>query len=152
MVISDFAIRRPIITIEVMVALVVFGGFSLLTLKTDEFPEVAPPFVTIAAIYPGGSPETVEKELMDPIEEAFAAISGVKKVTGRAEDGIAFITVQFVFEKPLAEATRTFATPSPASGRTCRPRWKSRSSGSSARPTSRSCRWRSRRRSCRRAS
>ncbi len=106
MIISDFAIRRPIITVVVMVALVVFGGFSLLTLKTDEFPEVAPPFVTVAAIYPGGSPETVEKELMDPIEEAIAAISGVEKITGRAEDGIAFITVQFVFEKGLSEATQ----------------------------------------------
>ena len=106
MVISDFAIRRPIITIVVMVALVVFGTFSLLTLKTDEFPEVAPPFVSVAAIYPGGSPETVEKELLDPIEEAIAGISGVKKLTGRAEDGIAFITVQFIYEKPLAEATQ----------------------------------------------
>src|SRR5678815_337276 len=92
MVISDFAIRRPIITVVVMLALVVFGTFSLFTLKTDEFPEVAPPFVTVAAIYPGGSPETVEKELLDPIEEAIAGISGVKKLTGRAEDGIAFIT------------------------------------------------------------
>jgi HAE1 family hydrophobic/amphiphilic exporter-1 len=106
MVISDFAIRRPIITVVVMLALVVFGTFSLFTLKTDEFPEVAPPFVTVAAIYPGGSPETVEKELLDPIEEAIAGISGVKKLTGRAEDGIAFITVQFVFEKPLLEATQ----------------------------------------------
>ncbi|HKP28781.1 MAG TPA: efflux RND transporter permease subunit, partial [Gemmatimonadales bacterium] len=106
MVISDFAIRRPIITVVVMVALVVFGTFSAFTLKTDEFPEVAPPFVTVAAIYPGGSPETVEKELLDPIEEAIAGISGVKKLTGRAEDGIAFITVQFIFEKPLLEATQ----------------------------------------------
>src|SRR5262245_60025479 len=106
MVISDFAIRRPIITIVVMVALVVFGTFAAFTLKTDEFPEVAPPFVTVAVIYPGGSPETVEKELLDPIEEAIAGISGVKKLTGRAEDGIAFITVQFIFEKPLAECTQ----------------------------------------------
>jgi HAE1 family hydrophobic/amphiphilic exporter-1 len=62
--------------------------------------------VSVAAIYPGGSPETVEKELLDPIEEAIAGISGVKKVTGRAEDGIAFISVQFVFGKPLNEATQ----------------------------------------------
>jgi len=106
MVISDFAIKRPIVTIVAMVALVVFGLFSLATLKTDEFPEVAPPFVTVAVPYPGGSPETVEKELLDPIEEAIAAISGVEKLTGKAEDGIAFITVQFVFEKGLNEATQ----------------------------------------------
>ena len=106
MVISDFAIRRPIITIVAMLALVIFGAFAAVTLKTDEFPEVAPPFVTVAIPYPGGSPETVEKEVMDPIEEAIASISGVKKITGRAEDGIAFIMIEFVFEKELSEATQ----------------------------------------------
>jgi HAE1 family hydrophobic/amphiphilic exporter-1 len=106
MVISDFAIKRPIITIVVMLALVLFGTFALFTLNTDEFPEVAPPFVTVGVPYPGGSPETVEKEVLDPIEEAISSISGVEKITGRAEDGIAFIMIEFVYEKPLSEATQ----------------------------------------------
>ncbi len=106
MVISDFAIKRPMVTIVSMVALVVFGGFALFTLKTDEFPDVAPPIVTVGIPYPGGSPETVEKEVLDPIEEAIASISGVKKIAGKAEDGFASVIVQFLFEKPLAEATQ----------------------------------------------
>jgi HAE1 family hydrophobic/amphiphilic exporter-1 len=48
--ISDFAIKRPIVTIVTMLALVVFGLFSLLRLKTDEFPEVAPPYVSVALV------------------------------------------------------------------------------------------------------
>jgi HAE1 family hydrophobic/amphiphilic exporter-1 len=47
MFISDFAIKRPIITIVAMVALVVFGIFALLRLQTDEFPDVAPPWVSV---------------------------------------------------------------------------------------------------------
>ena len=43
MIISDFAIKRPLITVVTMVALVIFGTFALLKLKTDEFPDVAPP-------------------------------------------------------------------------------------------------------------
>ncbi|HET9513367.1 MAG TPA: efflux RND transporter permease subunit, partial [Gemmatimonadales bacterium] len=106
MVISDFAIKRPIITIVVMLTLVIFGTFALFTLKTDEFPEVAPPFVTVAIPYPGGSPETVENEVLDPVEEAISSIAGVEKTTGRAEDGIAFILIEFAYEKPLTEATQ----------------------------------------------
>lgn len=106
MLISDFAIRRPIVTIVVMLALVLFGGFALLTLKTDEFPDVTPPFVSVGLPYPGASPETVEKEVLDPIEEAIASISGVKKILGRAEDGFGSIQVEFRFEKPLMEATQ----------------------------------------------
>ncbi|MDQ3136638.1 MAG: efflux RND transporter permease subunit [Gemmatimonadota bacterium] len=106
MLISDFAIRRPIITVVAMLALTVFGVIALLRLQTDEFPDVAPPFVSVAIPYPGASPDGVEKEVLDPIEEQIASISGVKKINGRAEDGFGLITIEFLFEKPLAEATQ----------------------------------------------
>jgi HAE1 family hydrophobic/amphiphilic exporter-1 len=106
MLISDFAIRRPIITVVTMLALVVFGVIALFRLRTDEFPDVAPPYVTVAIPYPGASPDGVENEVLNPIEEQIAAISGVKKLYGQAEDGFGLITIEFVFEKPLAEATQ----------------------------------------------
>ncbi len=106
MFISDFAIRRPIVTIVTMLALVVFGLFSLLRLQTDEFPEVAPPYVSVSLVYPGGSPEGVENEVLDPVEEAISSISGVKKIMGTAEDNYGLILIEFVFDKPLPEATQ----------------------------------------------
>ena len=106
MFISDFAIKRPVITIVTMLALVVFGLFALIKLQTDEFPEVAPPIVTVGLIYPGASPDGVEREILDPVEEALSGISGVKKVSGAAQDGFAQILVEFQFEKPLQEATQ----------------------------------------------
>jgi HAE1 family hydrophobic/amphiphilic exporter-1 len=66
MFISDFAIKRPLITVVAMVSLVIFGLFALMKLKTDEFPDVAPPWLTVGVIYPGASPEIVEKEVLDP--------------------------------------------------------------------------------------
>ena len=72
MLISDFAIKRPMITIVAMVALVGFGLIALLKLQTDEFPDVAPPVVTVGLVYPGASPDGVEREILDPIEEYWA--------------------------------------------------------------------------------
>src|SRR6478672_2747171 len=106
MFISDFAIKKPLITVVSMVTLVVFGLFALLKLKTDEFPDVAPPVVTIGIPYPGASPDGVEKEILDPIEEQISSISGVKHVNGSAYDGFGFIFVEFEFGKDLAEATQ----------------------------------------------
>ncbi|HWJ22657.1 MAG TPA: efflux RND transporter permease subunit [Gemmatimonadaceae bacterium] len=106
MFISDFAIKRPLITVVTMVALAVFGLFALLKLKTDEFPDVVPPFVSVAIPYPGASPDGVEKEILKPVEDQIRAISGVKQVMGKAYDGFAVITIEFVFEKNLAEATQ----------------------------------------------
>ena len=106
MLISDFAIKRPMITVVTMVALVVFGLFALWRLQTDEFPDVAEPVVFTAVIYPGASPDQVEREVLDPIEEAIQGISGVDKVMGEARDGYAQIVTIFVFEKDLKEATQ----------------------------------------------
>src|ERR687896_568328 len=106
MFISDFAIKRPLITIVSMVALAVFGLIALLRLQTDEFPDVAEPVVFTAIIYPGASPDQVERELLDPIEEAIQGISGVDKVFGVAQDGYAQIVTVFLYEKDLKEATQ----------------------------------------------
>ena len=106
MLISDFAIKRPMITVVTMVALVVFGLFAWWRLQTDEFPDVAEPVVFTAIIYPGASPDQVEREILDPIEEAIQGISGVDRVIGEARDGYAQIVTVFVFEKDLKEATQ----------------------------------------------
>ena len=106
MFISDFAIKKPLITVVAMLTLAVFGLFALLKLKTDEFPDVAPPIVTIGIPYPGASPDGVEKEILDPIEEQISSISGVKHVNGSAFDGFGYIFVEFQFGKDLAEATQ----------------------------------------------
>jgi len=106
MFISDFAIKKPLVTTVAMLTLAVFGLFALLKLKTDEFPDVAPPVVTVGIPYPGASPDGVAKEILDPIEEQIASITGVKHVSGKAYDGYGFIMVEFQFGKDLAEATQ----------------------------------------------
>jgi len=104
--ISDFAIKRPIVTIVSMVALVVFGLFALFQLHTDEFPDIQQPIVNVAIAYPGASPDVVEREVLDRVEEAVAGISGVDRIQGSAQDGFANITVFFVYEKDLQEASQ----------------------------------------------
>jgi hydrophobic/amphiphilic exporter-1 (mainly G- bacteria), HAE1 family len=99
MVISDFAIKRPMITIVSMVALVVFGLFALWRLQVDEFPDIQQPVVLTFIPYPGASPEGVEREILRPVEDAIKGISGVDKIFGTAGDGYAQIITLFLFEK-----------------------------------------------------
>jgi len=106
MFISDFAIKKPLVTIVSMVALVVFGLFALWQLETDEFPDVQQPIINVAIPYPGASPDVVEREVLDRVEEAVAGISGVDRISGAAQDGFANITVFFVFEKDLQQASQ----------------------------------------------
>ncbi|HTE51454.1 MAG TPA: efflux RND transporter permease subunit [Kofleriaceae bacterium] len=106
MFISDYAIKKPITTVVVMLALVVFGAVALILLDTDEYPEVNPPVVAISIPYPGASPSTVERELITPLEESFSAISGVDEMHSTSTDGFGNIIVIFNFEKDLQQASQ----------------------------------------------
>jgi HAE1 family hydrophobic/amphiphilic exporter-1 len=106
MIISDFAIKRPLITVVVMVALVIFGTFALFKLKTDEFPDVSPPWLTVGIIYPGASPEVVESEVLKPVEEQIGSIAGVKRIMGKAYDGYSMLMIEFLYEKDLNVASQ----------------------------------------------
>jgi HAE1 family hydrophobic/amphiphilic exporter-1 len=106
MFISDFAIRRPIVTVVTMIALVVFGLAALTRLDTDEFPDIDAPIVFLAVAYPGAAPDVVEREVVSRIEDKISGISGVDKINSTSTDGFAQIIVQFVFSKPVDQATQ----------------------------------------------
>ena len=94
MIISDFAIKRPLITVVAMVTMVIFGAFALVKLKTDEFPDVNPPFLTVGIVYPGASPDVVESEVLKPVEEQIGSIAGVKRIMGKAYDGYSMMMIE----------------------------------------------------------
>lgn len=96
---SGLAIRRPVFTTMVMLGLVVLGLFSYRRLPIDEFPEVDFPFVTVQTIYPGASPETVEREVTRRLEEAFNPIEGVDQITSMSLEGASLIIIQFDLER-----------------------------------------------------
>ena len=106
MFLSDLAIKKPVVTIVTMVALLVFGMFALWALKVDEFPDVAPPVIAVSIVYPGAAPDGVEREVLDPIEEAISGISGVDKIQSTAQDAFAQVVVFWHYDKDLQQASQ----------------------------------------------
>jgi HAE1 family hydrophobic/amphiphilic exporter-1 len=104
--ISDFAIRRPIVTIVTMIALSVFGIAALARLQTDEFPDIDAPIVFIGIAYPGASPDQVEREVVDRLEDRISAISGLDELHSTSVDGFAQIIVVFSFGKSSDQAAQ----------------------------------------------
>jgi HAE1 family hydrophobic/amphiphilic exporter-1 len=102
--ISDFSIKRPIITVVSMIALVTFGVASLARLDTDEFPELSPPVVFVGVVYPGAAPDVVEREVVTRLEDKLSAISGIDKLNSTSTDGFGQIVISFVFSKDVDQA------------------------------------------------
>ena len=88
MFLSDLSIRRPVFAAVIMLTLLTFGIFSYRRLGLDFFPNIDIPVVLITTTYPGASPETVEREVSQRIEEAVNPIAGVKHVTSTSLEGI----------------------------------------------------------------
>jgi hydrophobe/amphiphile efflux-1 (HAE1) family protein len=104
--ISNYAISNRVVTTVVMLALAVFGILALFVLERDEFPEIDPPVIAVSLPYPGASPQGVEREVVDPLEEAFASISGVRRIWSTSMDSFGLIIIEFEFQKNLQEASQ----------------------------------------------
>src|SRR5690625_1976589 len=96
---SDIAIRRPVFTTMVMVGLVVLGIFSFRRLSIDQFPDVDIPVITVQTVYPGASPEVMEREVTRRLEESFNPVEGVDRITSNSIEGVSLIIVEFELER-----------------------------------------------------
>ncbi|HXF95151.1 MAG TPA: efflux RND transporter permease subunit [Gemmatimonadales bacterium] len=104
MFLSELSIRRPVLTTMMMGALLVLGLFSYRRLSIDLWPEVEFPFLVIQTRYPGGSPESVEREVTKKIEEAVNPVEGVKEIQSTSTEGFSTIFVEFELETDIMDA------------------------------------------------
>jgi len=89
-----------------MLALVTLGIFSYRQLDIDMLPNVEVPFISVITIYPGASPETVEREVSKRIEEAVNSIAGVKHVMSVSRESVSTVMVEFHLEVKINDASQ----------------------------------------------
>ncbi len=97
-------IRRPVFATMVVAFLTVMGLLSYRKLGVDLMPNVDLPTVTVSTILRGASPEEVEAQITKPIEDAVNTCSGIDELRSVSREGVSSVTVQFVLERPSAEA------------------------------------------------
>lgn len=95
MFLSDLSIKRPVLATVMMLALVTLGVFSYRRLAVDMFPDVEIPILSVITVFPGAAPESVEREVSKPIEEAVNPIAGVKTVGSYSREGLSQVWVEF---------------------------------------------------------
>jgi HAE1 family hydrophobic/amphiphilic exporter-1 len=97
----DIAIRRPVFTAMLMVALVVFGVLGYQTLPINLLPSLDIPIVTVITYLPGASPEVMESDVTDVIEAAVNTIEGIDQLTSYSGQGVSWVTVTFTLERDI---------------------------------------------------
>jgi hydrophobic/amphiphilic exporter-1 (mainly G- bacteria), HAE1 family len=105
MFLSDFSIKRPIPTLVIIIVLMALGLLALKKLRVNQIPDVEEPVLAVTIPYPGASPDTVEREVINRVEKSLQSISGVDRVRANANEGSARIIVFFKFNKNMIEAS-----------------------------------------------
>ena len=91
----ELFVRRPATTIMMILFFVALGVVSLFNLGIESTPRVEFPFVTVTTIYPGASPEEVEKQIVMKIEDVVSEISEIKKIQSNANENVGFTFMEF---------------------------------------------------------
>jgi HAE1 family hydrophobic/amphiphilic exporter-1 len=102
--ISEIFIRRPVMTILVMIAILLFGVLGYRQLAVSDLPNVDFPTIQVTAALPGASPETMASSVATPLEKQFTAIAGLDSMTSTSSLGNAQITLQFALSREIDSA------------------------------------------------
>lgn len=102
--IARFSIRRPIFICCLVILMFVTGILGLSRMGVDLFPPIDFPVVTVTTLYPGATPEEVEKLISKPLEEQISTISGLKRLSSRNSEGISVVIAEFTYETEVKYA------------------------------------------------
>ena len=102
---SRFFIDRPIFAAVISVFLVLAGLAAMRTLPIAQYPEIAPPVVTVQAVYPGASAEVLEQTVAAPLENAINGVPGMITLSSNsASNGLVQIQVTFEIGSDVDQA------------------------------------------------
>ncbi|MHC4660944.1 MAG: efflux RND transporter permease subunit [Planctomycetota bacterium] len=91
----DWFARNSVAANLLMIIIIVGGLLSVWGVKKEIFPEMEMEIVTVAVLYPGTEPETVESQICIKVEEQIYDIQGIKKVTSVASENIGSLIIEF---------------------------------------------------------
>ncbi|HZI15791.1 MAG TPA: efflux RND transporter permease subunit [Myxococcus sp.] len=106
MLLSDVSIRRPVFTAMLSLCLIVLGLMGLGRLGTDLYPDVSFPVVVVNTVYKGAGPGEIETQVVKPLEDAVAGISGVDKIHSWSRENLGTVVVQFTLSTNLDRAVQ----------------------------------------------
>ncbi|MCB9599315.1 MAG: efflux RND transporter permease subunit [Sandaracinus sp.] len=99
-------VDRPVFTWVLSLTLLVVGVAALGGLPVDRFPNIDIPFITVVSPYPGASPEQVETEVTDIIEESVNSVAGLSELQSTSFEGLSLVMIQFELDKDVDVAAQ----------------------------------------------
>lgn len=98
---TELALRRPVTTVVVFVALALVGLIASRLLPLEKFPDIEFPGIFIQIPYEGSTPEEVERLITRPVEESLATLTGVERMFSSSSENMAQVFLQFGWDESM---------------------------------------------------
>lgn len=95
---STWSIRHPVPPIAIFLVLLVVGLYSFFKLPVTAMPNIDLPIVSVDIGQPGAAPSELTTQVIQPVEDSIASVTGVRHISSTATDSMASITVEFELE------------------------------------------------------
>ncbi|SHJ01136.1 hydrophobic/amphiphilic exporter-1, HAE1 family [Desulfatibacillum alkenivorans DSM 16219] len=102
--ITKISLNRPVTTIVLVLAAIFFGFYSYRNMGLELYPNVDIPVVSVSTILTGASPEIIDRDVTDVLEEQLNTIEGIKNIESSSYEGRSIIVIEFVLERDIDAA------------------------------------------------
>ena len=92
---EKFSVKKPFTVLVAVVMVLMLGFVALTKMQTNLLPDVSTPYLMVVTVYPGASPERVESEVSDVMENALGTVSGVETITATSAENYNLLLMQF---------------------------------------------------------
>jgi len=99
MFLPELSIRRPVLATVMSLLIILVGVISFLRLTVREYPKIDTPVVSVRTVYKGASPQVMESQVTQPLEDSISGIEGVRSIKSVSREEVSQITVEFVPER-----------------------------------------------------
>lgn len=103
---AEVCVKRPVLALMIISALIVAGVASFPQLGVDRFPNIDLPTVFVRASYPGAASEEVESEVTQVLEDSVATVAGIEELRSISSDGSAILLITFSLEREIDAAVQ----------------------------------------------
>jgi HAE1 family hydrophobic/amphiphilic exporter-1 len=103
---ASICVRRPVFATVLILTIAVVGVVGYKNLSVDRFPNVDLPIVAVVTTLPGASPQEIETEVSEKIEEAINTISGIDELRSISTEGVSQVIVSFQLDKDINVAAQ----------------------------------------------
>lgn len=104
MKLPQVAVKRPVFTAMLFVAILLFGVVSLSKLPLDIMPEMELPTLTVITVYPGASADEVEEQVSKKLEKILSGTEHLKEITSQSKENVSFVQLQFEWGTDITSA------------------------------------------------